>query len=265
MSLVLASCGGPTKQEYDTLVHKYDSIAVRCISLSDSVRIMKTELEGYRNAPEKLCANLNELYKNEDLDALQLISIQLRKYHPESQEFKTVLSMCEKIEDNRQKKLEKEKQLRMKAVNKLKMKYDDVSGTTWYHNPYFTHYVSDNRTSLYIGKNGQSLWLRLKMSYGGSDWIFFDRAFLSYDGNTKEIVFDKYKEQNSDNDGGDVWEWIDVAVDESTLVFLRNLANSKTAKMRLTGKYSETRTLSSSEMNGIRDILLAYDVLMNGE
>jgi hypothetical protein len=30
--------------------------------------------------------------------------------------------------------------------------------------------------------------------------------------------------------------------------------------MRLSGKYSNTRTLSSKEIRGLKDVLLAYDV-----
>ena len=56
--------------------------------------------------------------------------------------------------------------------------------------------------------------LRLKMSYSGDDWIFFKNAYLSYNGNTREISFNEYQEKESDNSGGEVWEWIDVSIDD---------------------------------------------------
>ena len=77
-------------------------------------------------------------------------------------------------------------------MNKLKKKFDDVSGITWYKQPYFTHYSNTNLTSIYMGVKGSSKWLILTMSYKGDDWIFFDDAILSYDGNSKTISFDKY-------------------------------------------------------------------------
>ena len=46
------------------------------------------------------------------------------------------------------------------------------------------------------------------MSYTGDDWIFFENAYLSYDGNTREVSFNKYNDKESDNSGGKVWEWI---------------------------------------------------------
>ena len=42
------------------------------------------------------------------------------------------------------------------------------------------------------------------------------------------------------------------------------MINGKVLKMRLSGKYAKTKTLSVAEINGIRDVLLAYDVLKNG-
>ena len=99
------------------------------------------------------------------------------------------------------------------------------------------------------------------MSYTGEDWIFFESAYLSYDGMTRNIFFNEYKEKESDHSGGNVWEWIDVEINESLLEYLREMVNGKSVKMRLSGKYTKTRNLSSSEIKGIKDVILAYDVL----
>ena len=163
------------------------------------------------------------------------------------------------------KKQEEKKKQRMSIVSKLRKKHDDVSNITWYYNPYFTHYNNTNRTSIYIGKKDNEIWLRLKMSYNGDNWIFFEEAYLSYDGNTREISFDKYENKESDNGSGGVWEWIDVPVDNGLLSYLKDMVKGKTIKMRLSGKYTKTRNLSPAEVNGIKDILLAYDVLIKGE
>ena len=40
------------------------------------------------------------------------------------------------------------------------------------------------------------------MSYTGDDWIFFENAYLSYEGNTLEIKFDKYRNKETENKGG---------------------------------------------------------------
>ena len=101
----------------------------------------------------------------------------------------------------------------------------------------------------------------MKMSYTGDDWIFFENAYLSYDGNTREINFNKYENKESDNSGGEVWEWIDVSVDSYLHSYLKEMINGKSIKMRLSGKYTRTRNLSVNEIQGIKDVLLAYDVL----
>jgi hypothetical protein len=62
-----------------------------------------------------------------------------------------------------------------------------------------------------------------------------------------------------------VWEWIDVSVNNELLSYLKEMANGKTLKIRLSGKYTHTRNLDSSEKKALQDVLLAYDVLKNGE
>ena len=89
-------------------------------------------------------------------------------------------------------------------------------------------------------------WLRLIMSYYGDNWIFFDSAYLSYDGNTWEISFNEYEDKKSDNDSS-CWEWIDVGVDEYLLAYLKEMVNGKTLKMRLRGKYQKDKVLSTAE------------------
>lgn len=264
LSFILVSCG-PSKSDYYKLLNQKENLEKQNMQFSDSLKVMTEELNGYRYSPAKLCSNINILFKQDRLDALEDIAKKLEKYHPESSELKEVKSLCEKIITVRQQKKEEEKKRRMQAVNKLRKKLDDVSGITWYENPHFTHYNDINSTSIYIGKNENSVWLRLKMSYDGEDWIFFENAYLSYDGHTQEIYFDRYNNKKSDNSGGSVWEWIDVQVDTNLLTFLKSMVNGKSVKMRLSGKYTKTRNLSTNEIKAIKDVLLAYDVLTKGK
>lgn len=254
--LSLLSCGGPTSTDYNKAVAEVKM-------LRDSLDLVKKELNAYMYSPSKLCANIDVLYKADSLQSLQNIAAELAKYHPESKELKEVNSMISDIEARRHRIAAEETSKRMRAVDKLKKNYDDVSGITWYQNPYFVHYNNSNLLSMYIGKSEDNVWLRLVMSYEGEDWIFFENAYLSYEGNTREIIFDKFRDKKSDHDTR-VWEWIDVSVDEETLGFIQNFANGKSPKMRLTGKYSKTRNISNKEINALKDILLAYDVLKKG-
>ena len=262
--VLLLTAGGPSKKEFTELQNEN----ARLLSQIDS---LNNELDHYKYSPDRLLADAKRVAEAGNKSILSSIVSRLKKYHPASKECEEAQKIWDrylvaeqaKIEAARQKKLKEEKE-RLKAVNKLRKKTDDIDNVTWYHNPYFTHYDDANLTSLYMGQSGRSVWLRLKMSYTGDDWIFFDNAYLSYDGNTREIYFDRYQNKKSDNSGGYVWEWIDVPVSESDLEFLKRMVNGKSVKMRLSGKYSKTRNLSSKEIKAIKEMIMAYEVL-NGE
>lgn len=228
--------------------------------LTDSLESLQTDLACYQLNPEKLYSKVQALYDHGSIDSIRAIQSILEKYHPEAKQTEMVKVLIEKFETEKTEKAVAEKKARMKAVSKLKKEYDDINHTTWYHNPYFTHYNNVNRTSLYIGNKDGYTWLRLKMSYEGENWIFFESAYLSYDGNTYEIYFDEFRDKKSDNDSR-VWEWIDVSVNESMLAFLQKMVQGKSVKMRLSGKYTHTRNLTSTEIKALKDVLLAYDVL----
>ena len=255
---VIVSCG-PTQQEYDSLMAKNSQLEAEVLSL-------KQVIENYENTPDRLYSGVAELVNNKDIEGLTALCGKFEKYHPASAEYQKAKSALKKLIDEKDARETAEKAKRMQAVNKLKKEYDDVSGRTWYYNPYFTHYNNKNLVSLYIGQKGEHIWLRLKMSYEGEDWIFFENAYLSYDGNTRMILFDKYDDKETDNGyGGRVWEWIDVSVDDALLSYLKDMLNGKTLKMRLSGKYTHTRKLTTNERRALQDVLLAYDVLRNGE
>lgn len=275
-TLVISSCAKHSDEEYASLERKIVVLEATNKQLSEKISSLESEIIQYQTSPEKVLANAKVLYSSKNLKELLEAQELLMKYHPESDATKEVVNLYAKakaeheaaVEAEKKKKIaEKEaaEKKRMQAVNKLKKRYDDVSDITWYQNPYFTHYTNTNLTSIYIGKDASSTWLRIEMSYTGDDWIFFEKAFLSYDGNTKELYFDQYQDKKSDNGGGDVWEWIDIKVSDDLLSFLRQMVNGKSIKMRLSGKYTKTRNLSAKEINGIKDVLLAYDVLTTGK
>lgn len=276
MAVIMVSCG-PTQQEYDELLAKklefeteaqreYDKLFAQKQELEKEVLNLKQIIDNYENTPDRLYSEVEKLVASNNIEELSALCSKFEKYHPASTECKKAKGELKKLLDAKEKAEKAEKAKRMKAVNKLIKEYDDISGITWYYNPYFTHYNNKNLTSIYIGKQGSSVWLRLKMSFEGDNWIFFKEAYLSYDENTKYIPFDEYRDKKSDNGyGGYVWEWIDVPVDYSLLAYLKNMVNGKTLKMRLSGKYTHTRTLTTNERKALQDVLLAYDVLQNGE
>ena len=277
--LIITSCG-VSKADYDKIVEENTVIKNESSTLKAKIEKLEAEIDEIKNGADRISKKIEISFKDKDYRSVVSFFEELKVKHPTAKEVdlnqskyndsKQILDDIEKKEKAEKDKLAKEKlaeekraeELKKASVNKLKKKQDDVSGITWYYQPYFTHYTNTNLTSLYIGKKGNNVWLRLQMSFKGDNWIFFDTAYLSYDGNTIEIPFDKYDEYKSENDGGYVWEWIDVSPSSTTISFLREFAKSKNAKMRLTGKYEETRALSVNEKKGILDILNAYDTLL---
>lgn len=250
--------------------------------LQNRITELETQLDDCQNGADKIHAKMKLSFEKNDFNACKNYYQEMKERHPDSELFGEVQSiydniikdekekaekerlLAEKKEQERKQKAEKEKQEKLNALKKLRKKYDDVSDITWYRQPYFTHYTNTNLTSIYIGDNGSYRWLRLMMSYQGDDWIFFERAYLSYDGNTKEIIFNEYDDKKTENSGGGVWEWIDLTVTSDVELFLREFAKSKNAKMRLSGKYTKTRTLTYNERKGILDVLNGYDALEKG-
>ncbi len=231
-------------------------------SLKNVISSLNLEIENYKNTPDKLLFQAQIAFKNRD--KLSLISIEkdINKYHPGSKEAVSISSLKQEIIKYETDSIEKEKKERLQAVNKLKKEYDDISETTWYHQPYFKHNNNSNLVSMYIGVSGSMVWLRMKVSYSGDDWIFFDDITLAIEGNAHTIPFDEYRDKKSDNDGGYVWEWVDVSIDDNRLDYIRNeFLNGKNRRVRLRGKYGTTRTLSNKEIEGLKLVLKAYDVL----
>lgn len=239
--------------------------------LESQINQLEQELDDCQNGADKLLAKIQIAFEKENWEDVKVHFSVLESRHPESVEFQhaiiiheSVLRLEEKQRLEAENLLKKQEEERLSALKKLKKNYDDVSGITWYKNPYFTHYDDLNKTSLYMGqRKGGKPWMILKMSYTGEDWIFFEKALLSYDGNTLEIPFNEYEDKESDNSGGKVWEWIQVSVTPEIETYLRDFCQAKSPKMRLSGKYTETRTLSYSEKKAIRDVLNGYDALKN--
>ena len=245
----------------DSLVILQDSITL----LRNTRFTLNEELKIYKLNPQKIAYNIDQLFKEGKIDELIKISRLLHKSHPESEETIKVQNLINRYNSAQEEKVQAEREAKRSALKNLKRNYDNVQNITWYYNKRFTHYNNTNHTSIYIGQHGLdgNVWLRLKMSYAGDDWIFFDKAYLSYDGNTLEIPFDKYEDRESDNSGGRVWEWIDVNVTPDILIFLSGLVNGNEVKMRLSGKYSHTRTIPSSEVSAIKEVLLGYELLQD--
>ena len=252
--ITIISCNGGNKQKI--MQAKIDSL--------------EKELDNEKNGEKRIYDQVRYRYNQKDYAAAVNEFEKLKAKYPGSKSFEELKSIYdESLKNVESERLSAEKastladEKKAASLKQLKTKYDDVEGITWYKQRYFTHHTNSNRVSIYAGYiKGSSPWLRLTMSYDGEDWIFFKTAQLSFDGDTRTFPFDDYTEKKSDNGGGEVWEWMDISISQADIDWLRKFANSKNAKMRLSGKYTETRNLTSDERQGIIDVLNGYDYLL---
>jgi len=153
---------------------------------------------------------------------------------------------------------------RKAAVAKLRRKEDKVEGVTFFQHPNQPKYLNSRSTAyLYIGRRGEQgrPWLRMKVQYTASDWLFVERVFAWHDGIKEELTSDTFNRDNNST----IWEWVDVTPDPYQIEVLESLANAKEAVLRFEGmQYRKDVTLSAADKQALRDVLLAYRV-MSGE
>lgn len=143
------------------------------------------------------------------------------------------------------------------AFNRLKKKEDDFEGTTWYENPYLTRNSYSNHIIPYIGKKGNKIWMRIYVTYTGSDWIFFDEIKLKIGDVTTTLPFNKYDKQTGVS-GGSVFESIDIKGTSYLMTMLHDIPEDTDVQIRLSGERTKDRTLTKQERKAIEDVTSAY-------
>jgi len=105
-------------------------------------------------------------------------------------------------------------------------------------------------------------WLRLKIRYYGSDWLFVESFFVVVDGER----FDKaYAEFERDHGGGDVWEWYDESPTAKDLEMIKKIISSKKATIRFVGRqYHRDHVIDTNEKRALQSVLDAYEALAEG-
>lgn len=156
-----------------------------------------------------------------------------------------------------------------KLLSGLTPKRDDFKSTTFYYGSK-QPYANVNQLYLYLGVDDDPKYipgLRMKIQYAGDDWIFWTKAEALVDGNKMQLggmgTIDR------DNESGKVWETTDSSINPdgmngiNNLMVIRAIAESDKAVLRLSGKRTKDRTITSSEKRAIKKVLAAYDALVD--
>lgn len=170
---------------------------------------------------------------------------------------------AQRLSEAEKKKAEEEKKAALQhAIDNMRTKKDDFTGTTWYYDKSTTSYLNKNSFHIYIGKSKDSKpWLRLKIQYCGDEWLIIQSYAINVDGTIYTIepgLFDV----ETDFDFNKFWEWYDTDVNTDEFEMLNAIANSKKAVIRFKGsQYYDDREITSAEKQAIKNVLNAYEAL----
>lgn len=140
--------------------------------------------------------------------------------------------------------------------NDFRVNSDEFKKTSFYSHPLTPRYNNVDWIFPYIGKNGNNVYLRLKLQYEDDDWLFINKVQFLIDGEVFDFANGNFER---DNDGGRIWEWADMSVSNNTIAILSMIADGNSAKVRYTGnKYYDDRTITSREKKVIKETLEVY-------
>ncbi|MGZ3769540.1 MAG: hypothetical protein ACXVCR_07410 [Bdellovibrio sp.] len=145
-----------------------------------------------------------------------------------------------------------------KFLKKFNGHYDKIDQVHWYYS-HPNHDANTDKVEVYMGKATGDYFLRLRMMYKNSDWLFVKSVKFVIDDQVREVEWPSL-ESKRDNSGNGVWEWIDILVGAEQFELLKLIANSKTTQMRYYGtQYYHDRTIPSSEKKSIAKMLDAFE------
>ena len=218
---------------------------------------------------EDLIDKMQEDLKNDKFDAVQSTYQKLLGFHFSDDlldkgwdlNTKAAKEKEEYRKEQERKKKEAAEKKRKEAFAKLDKRYDKVQDVTWYESPSQPYYTDIRSYVLpYIGKSGDSYWMKLRFLYTGNSWIFFDNVEIYADGQKFYKSFDYY-EMIHDNDT-EVWEYIDINPTDSDIEMLKAMANANETIVRFKGQERQyDLTISSEDKRGIKNVVNAYELV----
>jgi hypothetical protein len=118
-----------------------------------------------------------------------------------------------------------------------------------------------NRIIPYISIKNGVVRLRLTTEYIGSGWLFFTKAIFNIDGKNYEYNVDDTPDREV-RSGGTVQEYSDDIIDETKLIVLKAIVDSKnTVEYRLSGEKYQDFKLTEKDKEAISLVLTLYDKL----
>lgn len=180
---------------------------------------------------------------------------------PEDESSSVVVSSVASEADSQ---TEEEKQAEIDAAfAKLNKKEDEVENAAYYMPSCYPQYANERCFALpYIFTKDGRYALLWKFDYTGSDWVFFTDVVINIDGEKVQTIPFNYFDVNQQTFVGGVTESVDANPADKYIDVLQRIASSEKTIIRFQGKdYKYDMTVSSTDKQGIQDVLDAYNLV----
>ena len=151
-----------------------------------------------------------------------------------------------------------------KNKNKFRIKKDEINESTKYFDPSSPRYVNDF-SSLYchLYENKYLVDCIININYVAEDWLFIKRYVIKTDNKTYEISPEgtDYDKVNTDNQGGQIFEWYSFGIDDERLKMLEDIISSKKVILRMIGsQYDKDRLITDREKKALSNMIAAWKI-----
>jgi|GEM_PF-2196575 len=259
-----------TAEDYFSNGRYVDSISYyKKVKETDKARIGKSTSkieEATKLAVATAISKAKDFFAKKDyINALSSLS-EVNSLAGNSEEFKSLKDEVSPLAAEQVKREEAAKNAKyVSALRSMRISKDKFNGITFYKDRSTPYYANYSTFHLYIGKSsGSDPYLRFVVRYSDDDWLFVESAEINIDGSRYDLNVSS-SEWERDNGSGDIWEWIDIVPSDYHLDLVDKIINSRSAVIRFYGsQYRNDRTISSSQKNGLKNILNAYEALKRG-
>ncbi|WP_375591577.1 hypothetical protein [Chitiniphilus eburneus] len=143
------------------------------------------------------------------------------------------------------------------AERRISAKHDKIENSTLYR-PKHINNIAKNEIYLFFAEQGGRVSpLMISFMYSGDGWIFAQEITLVGGGERFDYRASR-TEVKRDNDGGEVWEWLEVPVSAALMNKLEIIAKDPGATLRMSGKYRHDYVLRKSDRDAIVDMIKFY-------
>lgn len=204
-------------------------------------------------------AKINEARQLVDKGELQLARLKIDSiflYNPSIRSDSGLVKMSQTVDSLF--KIRKDKVINS-LMPKIRKTSDDMRGLNFYEDATSPKFVNYNGFFAYISEDvkSKSYTLFLKIQYTAEDWLFIQKYTVKTDDDIFDII--PVRQMLTDHDGGEIWEVYNESVDALTLKRIKQISESKTAKIRHEGReYYKDRIISEKEKQALKRILDLY-------